>query len=133
MAIILGADVIISGEKALFDLANWLLAHSDDSFAVAAITVAELWHGVERATSRRRTVRERYLRAILTPLPIKPYTEQTAYQHAKLWARLQSKGKMIGYYDLIVAATALEGNDEVATFNARHFRQVPGLTVIEPA
>ena len=39
---------------------------------------------------------------------------------------------MIGYYDVIVAATALERGSEVATFNRRHFSQVKGLTVIEP-
>jgi predicted nucleic acid-binding protein len=40
---------------------------------------------------------------------------------------------MIGYYDRIVAATALERACEIATFNARHFSRVPGLAVIEPA
>lgn len=39
---------------------------------------------------------------------------------------------MIGYYDLIVAATALEHDLAVATFNQRHFRVVPGLKVISP-
>ena len=39
---------------------------------------------------------------------------------------------MIGSYDLIVAATALERGSEVATFNKSHFEMVPGLTVIEP-
>jgi predicted nucleic acid-binding protein len=39
---------------------------------------------------------------------------------------------MIGYYDLIVAATALESGSAVATFNRRHFAQVDGLKVIEP-
>ena len=29
-------------------------------------------------------------------------------EHARLWAELESSGNMIGYYDLIVAATALE-------------------------
>jgi predicted nucleic acid-binding protein len=133
MAIILDADVIIRGEKGLFDLKSWLTAHADDCFAVAAITVAELWHGVERATGRRRAARERYLRSVLSPLPILPYTEQTAYRHAKLWAQLQSAGTMIGSYDLIVAATALDRNDAVATFNKRHFSYVPGLKVIEPS
>jgi len=41
-------------------------------------------------------------------------------------------GKMIGAYDLIVAATALEHGSTVATFNKRHFGVVPGLSVIEP-
>jgi hypothetical protein len=39
---------------------------------------------------------------------------------------------MIGAYDLIVAATALERGSEVATFSRRHFDCVPGLKVIEP-
>jgi predicted nucleic acid-binding protein len=39
---------------------------------------------------------------------------------------------MIGFYDMIVAATALERGSDVATFNQRHFSRVKGLTVIEP-
>ncbi len=39
---------------------------------------------------------------------------------------------MIGYYDVIVAATALERGDVVATFNIRHFNSISGLKVIEP-
>jgi len=132
MAIILDADVIIRGEKGTFDLEEWTASRAGDQFEVAAITVAELWHGVERAKGRQRTARERYLQAIVSVLPIVPYTEETAYAHARLWAQLQSAGTMIGYYDLIVAATALVRGCEVATFNTRHFGLVPGLTVIEP-
>jgi len=132
VAIILDADVIIRGEKGSFDLGSWLASRPDDTFEIAAITVAELWHGVERAGVAHRTARESYLTAILAVLPALPYTATTAYVHAKLWARLQSSGKMIGYYDLIVAATALEMDREIATFNARHFEQVPGLKIIEP-
>jgi predicted nucleic acid-binding protein len=39
---------------------------------------------------------------------------------------------MIGDYDLIIAATALERGSDVATFNKRHFAVVKGLKVIEP-
>src|SRR5438309_6846265 len=112
MAIILDADVIIRGEKGSFDLRAWAASRPADSFAIAAITVAELWHGVERAHGAQRAARDRFLRAIVAALPVVPYTENTAYVHAKLWAKLQASGKMIGYYDLIVAATALSGNGE---------------------
>jgi predicted nucleic acid-binding protein len=40
---------------------------------------------------------------------------------------------MIGYYDVIVAAAAIEHSCEVATFNQRHFRRVPGLKLIVPS
>ncbi len=132
MAIILDADVVIRGEKGTFNLRRWVAARPAEQFEIAAITVAELWHGVERATRVHRASRERYLLAILEALPIIPYTETTAFEHARLWAALESSGKMIGFYDLIVAATALERGSSVATFNHRHFAQVRGLNVIEP-
>jgi len=132
MAIILDADVIIRGERGMFDLQRWFASRPDEEFEVAAITVAELWHGVERAAGAHRARRQQYLQTVLAALPVIAYTEQTAREHARLWAELESAGTMIGYYDLIVAATALERASNVATFNRRHFGQIKGLTVIEP-
>lgn len=132
MAIILDADVIIGDEKGSFDLEHWLAMRPDEQFEVAAVTVAELWHGVERASGSHRFKRESYLKPLLQVLPIIPYTDQTAYHHARIWALLESKGKMIGPYDLIVAATALERESALATFNKRHFANVAGLKLIEP-
>ena len=132
MAIILDADVVIRGEKGTFNLKNWVASRASDRFEIAAITVAELWHGVERATGAHKITRQRYLNAVLQSLPVIPYTEQTAYEHARIWAELEASGKMIGFYDLIVGATALERGSQVATFNKRHFAQIRGLGVIEP-
>lgn len=132
MAIILDTDVIIRGERETLDVAAWFETHSADQFEVAAITVAELLHGLERATAKHKANREAYLRRTLFRLPIIPYTEATALEHARIWAELESTGKMIGYYDLIVAATALQRGSAVATFNHRHFSQVRGLKLIKP-
>jgi tRNA(fMet)-specific endonuclease VapC len=128
----LDADVVIRGEKGSFDLATWLAVRAQDNFELAAITIAELWHGLKRAAPRRRRERLDYFRAIISLVPIIPYTEQTAYEHARIWAALAAKGKMIGAYDLIVAATALERGCEIATFNREHFSRIKGLRVIEP-
>ncbi len=133
MALIVDSDVIIRGERGLFDLPSWLEMRAGQDPQIAAITIAELWHGVQRATLPHRPRREAYLKMIVETLPVMPYTEVTALEHARLWAELESSGKMIGYYDLIVAATALEHGSPVATFNQRHFSQVPGLKVIVPA
>ena len=132
MAIILDADVVIRGQKGIFDFKNWVASRPNDQFGIAAITAAELWHGVERAAGSHKAKREHYLRTILAALPIIAYTEQTAYEHARIWAALESSGKMLGFYDLIVGATALERGSDVATFNKRHFAQIRGLKVIEP-
>lgn len=132
MAIILDADVIIRGEKGTFDLRGWVAENATDNFEIAAITVAELWRGVERAAGARRVRRKKYLQSVVGALPIISYTEETAYEHARIWAQLEAEGKRIGFYDLIVAATALESGSDVATFNTKHFSQVAGLRVIEP-
>jgi tRNA(fMet)-specific endonuclease VapC len=130
--VLLDAEVIIRAEKSLFDFPGWVSSRGDDQFEIAAITVAELWHGVERSSGAHKNRRRQYLEEILGALPVIPYTEQTAFEHARIWAELEVSGKMIDFYDVIVAATALERGDAVATFNKRHFAQVKGLTVIEP-
>src|ERR1700704_2591028 len=108
MAIILDTDVIIKGERGNFDLIGWLTAQTGQELEIAAITVAELWHGIERATASHRAKRERYLRTIVERLEAISYTEATALVHARIWANLESSGDMIGSHDLILAATALE-------------------------
>jgi len=132
MTIILDSDVIIAGARGTLDLERWLASQPGERFEVAAITVAELWYGVERSTPAHRAKRQQYVENILASMQTIPYTEQTARQHARLWAELESSGRMIRDYDLIVAATALERGNAVATFNVRHFSVVRGLKVIEP-
>jgi len=133
MGIILDASVIIAGERGLLDFVSWIASRPDDQFSLAAISIAELWHGLERADDLRRPRRAAYLASVVKTLPIIPYTETIAYRHAGIWAALVRSGKMIDPHDLIVAATALGRGDAVATLNGRHFREIPALVVIEPA
>lgn len=132
MGIILDTNVIIQGERGAFDLAFWLDKYAHEPLEIAAISVAELWHGAERATAEHRTLRVQYLTSVLEVLSVVPYTETTAREHARIWAALETTGRMIGFYDLIVAATALERGSTVATFNRRHFENIRGLKVLEP-
>ena len=132
MAIVLDTDVLIEEERGLFDLKGWTSSLRDERFQVAAITIAELWHGVERANATYRAEREAYVRTLLNSVAILPYTEATAFEHARIWAELESSGNMIGYYDLVIAATAAQHGSAVATFNERHFSKVRGLKVIRP-
>lgn len=132
MEIIVDADVIIAAERGDEELEAWLASLAANQLAVAAVTVAELWHGVERASPRHKDLRRSYLQEFLSAVPILPYTETTAYEHARIWADLVSRGEMIGLYDVIVAATAIQRRSAVASFNRRHFARVKGLTLIDP-
>jgi tRNA(fMet)-specific endonuclease VapC len=133
MAILIDADVIIQAERGLFDLDRWLDSRPEEEFKLAAITIAELWHGAQRATGAHRINREQFLQRLFAMFDTVEYSDATALEHARLWAELESSGRMIGSHDLILAATALQTGNAVATFNKRHFSVVQGLEVIEPA
>jgi len=132
MAILIDSDVIIQAERGIFDLDAWLVSQPDEEFKLATITVAELWHGVERATEIHRPRRKLFVERILANFEFVPYSGQAAFEHARIWARLESSGKVIGPHDLILAAIALHTGSAVATFNVRHFSVVKGLKVIKP-
>jgi predicted nucleic acid-binding protein len=132
MAILIDSDVIIRAERGLFDLEAWIASRPNDEFKLAAITVAELWHGVERATGAHQIKRRLFLERLFALFEVVDYTEKTGFEHARLWAELESSGQMIGAHDLILAATAIQAGNAVATFNLRHFAVVRGLVVIEP-
>jgi tRNA(fMet)-specific endonuclease VapC len=128
----LDADVLISDERGVFDLPRWLATRQDLQFELAASTVAELLHGLERASGAHRAKRRAYIDTALAVFRVIPFTVETARIHARLWAELESSGQMIGAHDLILAATAIQTESAVATFNLRHFAVVKGLVVIEP-
>jgi tRNA(fMet)-specific endonuclease VapC len=133
MAILIDTDVIIQAERGLFDLDAWLDTYPDEEFLLASITISELWHGAERAKGLHRLTREAFLERMFSLFETLPYTEAAAFEHARVWARLEASGKIIGPHDLILAGAALESNSAVATFNKRHFSVVKGLRVIVPS
>jgi tRNA(fMet)-specific endonuclease VapC len=98
--------------------------------AISVITVSELLHGVHRARGARRTQRRAYVEHLLSQLEPVPITEPVARVHAEIWARLASRGEVIGSHDLWIAATALAHGFGVATGNTGDFARVPGLRVM---
>jgi predicted nucleic acid-binding protein len=132
MAILIDSDVIIEAERGRFDLNAWLDSMPHEEVKLAVITVAELWHGVERATGLHRVKRQLFLRRVFANFDFVPYGEEAAFEHARLWAELETNGQLIGSHDVILAAIALHTGSAVATFNVRHFSAVKGLKVIEP-
>lgn len=132
MAILIDSDVMIQAERGIFDLDAWLVSQPYEEFKLAVITVAELWHGAERATGIHQAKRRLFLQRIFATFDFVPYSGPAAFEHARLWAELESSGQMIGAHDLILAAIAIHTGNAVATFNVRHFSVVKGLKVIEP-
>jgi len=132
VAFLIDADVIIQAERKAFDFEAWLRSHPDEEIKLAAITVAELWRSVERASGVHRANRQKYLQAVLPVFEVAPYTEKAAIEHARLWADVEAASQRMSPHDLVLAATAKESGATIVTFNTKRFAAVPGLTVLKP-
>ncbi|WP_161554945.1 PIN domain-containing protein [Ereboglobus luteus] len=131
--IILDTSVVIAAEKGKLDLNGLLGRQQPCPIAIAAITLSELLHGVERAdTTARGKARAAWLESFRATVTIIDFDEGCARVHAKLWAKLEAAGERIGAHDMLIAATALTHNMRVATCNAGEFKRVANLKVITP-
>lgn len=130
MGVLVDSNVFISLERSgegMLDLADQL---DTDAIHIAAITAAELLHGVHRADSpMRRHRRSQFVELIIRATRIIPFDLAEARIHAIVSADLKSKGQKIGSYDLEIAATALAHDLTVVTGNVREFERVPELRV----
>jgi tRNA(fMet)-specific endonuclease VapC len=134
LGLILDTSALIEVERGRIAIDALLSAPGADAFAVAAITLSELWQGAHR-TSRpeHRIRRAAFAGAVASRLPVLPFGAEEARCHAELWADLAARGAMIGLHDLLIAATALTGGHAVVTLDARDFSRVPGLRVLDAA
>ena len=134
MGVILDTSVLIAAERRRLDLSAFFAAQEDATFCIAAITAAELLHGVERAKpAARKQTRAQFVEWVLAQVETIDFDLALARQHAGIWATLEAAGKVIGPYDLLIAATALHYDHPLATLNVEEFRQVPGLRLIDVA
>ena len=131
MAFLLDADVIIEAERGSFDLLAWIERHPEEQMMLASVTVAELLFAVEGAVANRRLRREQHVDRILEVFKVLPYTERTAFEHARIRRELQ--GKSIAERDQMLAAIALECHAAIATFAPSRFAGISHLQVIKPA
>lgn len=133
MAVLLDTSVLVQLERERRrDLRRALDDVMNQGARIASITASELLHGVHRAdTVHRRVRREHFVEAILSAVMIYPFDFDVARVHSGIWADLASTGKLIGPHDLIIAATAVAHDLPLATYNAKEFRRIEGLELVE--
>lgn len=135
MGLILDSSVVIAAERR-GDTVEKLIERvisvaGDQDAALSAVGVTELAHGIYRAqTPEIRARRQAFIDELLRTLTVYPYTTATALLAARIDGEQQAQGVTIPFGDLLVGVTALELGFSVLTVNLRHFRLIPGLTVI---
>lgn len=136
MGIILDSSVLITAERRghtvrqILEQVRAALGETDASLSV--VTVAELTHGAYRAkTEADQRQRLLFILELCRDLPVHPVTLEVAKLAGRIEGQQQAQGIRLPFEDLLIGATALTLGHSVATANLRHFRLVPGLSVVE--
>jgi tRNA(fMet)-specific endonuclease VapC len=93
---------------------------------VSAVVAFELWYGV--AKSSRQEANAHLVESFFAgPVALLPFEEEDARSAGRIRANLQSAGKLIGAYDLLIAGQAIRHKLTLVTANVREFGRVTGL------
>jgi len=94
-----------------------------------AINWAEICYGLARHPAGQR-LRAVYDQRVLPALDILEFDAASAEVYGDLRATLEARGQRLGEADLMIAAVALRNDLALVSGNTRHFRRVPGLTLV---
>lgn len=135
LGLILDSSIIIAAERKRQTVEGLLTsireAYGETEIAISAITVAELVHGVVRAsTPEIRDRRRAFIDELKKHVPVHAVTDSTAEVAGRLSGEQAARGISVPTDDLLIGASAIEQGYAVATLNVRHFRQIPGLEVL---
>jgi predicted nucleic acid-binding protein len=136
MGLILDSSVLITAERQGQNARQMLVAITakvgNTDIAISVVTLIEMAHGAARAdTSQRKEKRLQFIHELVTALPVHPVTVSVALRAGQIDGENQAKGIRLPLSDLLIGVTALELGYSVATGNLRHFRTIPGLSVVQ--
>lgn len=136
MGVILDSSVIIAAERRGHSIRQILeqmgKTQPELEIGVSVVSIAELVHGAYRAkTQEQRERRLEFIERLCSDVPVHPVTLEIARLAGRIEGEQEAKGVQLAFEDLLIASTALQLTYDVATLNLRHFKQIPGLKVVQ--
>jgi tRNA(fMet)-specific endonuclease VapC len=136
LGLILDSDPIIAGERRALTVQGFLQElrkryGEEEVIGFSTVTLVELAHGIARAnTESRRRSRQLFADELVRDIPSYPLTAEIARLAGRIEGDGALRGITIPFEDLLIGATALHLGFGVVTANVRHFRAIPGLSVV---
>jgi predicted nucleic acid-binding protein len=135
MGLILDSSVLVAeeraGKNARQALSQIALQAAGEDVAISVVTLIELAHGVARAdTPGRKAARQQFLHELMLAVPVHPISISLALRAGRIDGENASKGIRLPLSDLLIGTAGLELGYRIATANIRHFKMIPGLSVL---
>jgi len=117
---------LINGQPATVRTRLQKATASGDQVLVSSIAAFELWYGVAKST-RKEFNRKRVETFLAGPILVLRFEDADARVAGEVRATLESAGKPIGAYDVLMAGQALRHQLTLVTANVSEFSRVKGL------
>lgn len=101
-------------------------SHSPKDLSISAITLAEIYYGIEKSPVKKKERRAK-IEQIRSILEVHPFDELAAAAYGVIRAQLEKKGGVISERDLQIASIAVSKGLCVITHNVREFGRVERL------
>jgi predicted nucleic acid-binding protein len=121
---LLDTDILIDVQRGYSPALDWFLS-LPEAPSVPALVIMELIQDAQNAQQVRQALK------LVAPLPVALLSEaDCARALSDFTAYHLSHG--LGLLDALIAACALSRSAILCTFNKKHYRMIPGLTIEQP-
>jgi tRNA(fMet)-specific endonuclease VapC len=113
------------GDKKLL---NKIQNHRPSDLSICAITLAEIYYGIEKSPVKKKERRKKIER-ICSQLEIYPFDDLAARKYSIIRTQLEKDGIVISERDLQIASIAMANKLIAVTHNVKEFKRVLNLEV----
>ena len=126
MKFLLDSNICIHFLRGKYNIIEKLNEVGIDNCAISEITLAELVFGAEKSDNPKKN--HKLIEKFIGQLSILPIFD-AIQTYGKEKARLQSEGKMISDFDLLIGCTSIENDLIMVTENIKEFDRIKGIKI----
>jgi tRNA(fMet)-specific endonuclease VapC len=123
----LDSNTVIFYFKNKGNVAKQLHAKSRSELAISAIVAFELTAGANKSGNPKKS--KNLLNEFLSEVTVLPFDLSCAREAATIRKQLESEGRTIGPFDILIAGAALAARSVLVTNNTGEFSRVKGLVL----
>jgi len=106
-----------------------LVQNDPSDIKIPAIVKAELVLGAYKSNDVEWNRSQ--VELILSPFEVVPFDDLCVLPYASIRAQLEKEGQIIGFNDIVIAATVIAHDGVLFTMNEKEFKRVKGLKIGE--
>jgi predicted nucleic acid-binding protein len=122
---LLDTDIVIYNLKGNANVQKNLLLHVHDVISISVVTLMELYYGAGK--SQKPAANLAKVKMLEQSVSVLAIGLESAEIFGLLKSQLESEGKPLDDFDLLIAACAMSRNLTLVTNNINHFQRIDGL------